>query len=155
MLIGNNFTTDNTQKSQNAPSAAEAEKIDNAFAALFEEETPRGIIREITKDGMNGMMAWKIKEMRKEIAAKVMAEMNVTREDIAGMSSADRVAMEQKIMDAVEEQLKLAIREQMEKELHGMAPKLLDKQTTEGIYSALQNLDNASKAISGDELLPL
>lgn len=99
-----------------SPAEEAAAKADNRFAELLTaEEDAKATLAEITEKGAKGYWEWKIREMRKQIAAEVMGEMNLTAEKIAQMPAKERLEVETKILDMVEQRLKLAIVEEMKK----------------------------------------
>jgi hypothetical protein len=103
----------------NALNPAQVKATDKAFAALLgtsSDDSPQGILHEITKDGITGMMKWKVKKLEEQIAKKVMAAQNLTPEQIAAMPDAQRVSTENQIMKAVAQALKQAMKEQMDKQ---------------------------------------
>ena len=98
------------------PVEADKLKREQRFAELLAEtKQAEAALAEITKNGAKGYWEWKIKELRKQLTEKVMGEMNLTPEKLAAMSAKERVATENKISDMVEEQLKLAINEEMKR----------------------------------------
>lgn len=99
------------------PSTLETSNIDKRFAEMLaDEQDAKDTLAELTKNGMKGYWSWKMKEMRKQIADKVVSEMNLTPEKIAAMDAKTRVETEQKILDIVEQRLKLAINEEMKRQ---------------------------------------
>lgn len=99
------------------PSIYTINKTDAAFAAMFKtSDDPKDMLAEIAGNGVEGMMKWKVKELQKQIAEKVLASKDVTLEEIAAMPPKQRVALEQQIMREVAEKLKQAIHEQMKRE---------------------------------------
>ncbi len=98
------------------PIAAAKTKRDQRFAELLAAaEDAKATLTDVTKDGARGYWKWKMKELREQITAQVMGELNVTAEKLAALPLEDRLALEQKIRDMVEERLKLAIAEEMKK----------------------------------------
>lgn len=103
-----------------SPSASQVQSTDNAFAALLSgDEDAKSILGEITKDGITGMMKWKVKQLEKQLAQKEMQARNLTEEQIAAMDDKQRVAVENQIMKAVAEALKEAMNQQMQRQSKG------------------------------------
>ncbi len=93
-------------------------KTDSAFAALFAETTPEEMIQKITEGGVEGMMKWKIDQMRKEAAEQALAARGLSLADVAALPPTERIALENQIMDEVAQKVKHAINEQMKRERH-------------------------------------
>lgn len=100
--------------------AAKARKADAAFEALFADDTPEAMIKEITEGGIEGMLKWKVRQLEKQIAGKVLASEGITKEEIAALPPEQRIPLQQRIMDEVARKLKEAMDEQMKRE-SGMA----------------------------------
>lgn len=96
--------------------SSEAQKVDKAFADMLNPaQEPEDMLQEITQDGASGLWKWQIKQLKAKIAAEMMGEMNLTPEALAAMPEAQRISIEQKIMQAVEQRVQEIIRESMEK----------------------------------------
>lgn len=123
------------------------------FASYLGEEDPAALLHEITKDGVEGMLKWKIEEMKKKIAAEVMASKNITKESLAAMSAEERAATQDMIMREVQEKLKEAMNEQMKRENHleigfmNTAP--VDEKTLLGLLAAQETADSRGLAQPG------
>lgn len=102
--------------SSSTMSAAEVRQTDKDFAALFADETPESTLKKITEDGLQGMMKWKVDQLRKQIAEKSLASRGLSLDDIAALPPEQRVQIEKQILDEVAQKLKQAISEQMKKE---------------------------------------
>ena len=108
-------TSDNSKTSD--PSATATALADQRFAQLLaDDKEAKDTLSEITQNGAKSYWNWKIKEMRSQIADQVMTSMNLTPEKIAAMDAKTRVETENKILDAVEQRLKLAINEEMKRQ---------------------------------------
>lgn len=98
------------------PLTSSSAQIDRRFAEMLaEDKEAKDKLSEITRDGAKSYWEWKIKEMRKQIGEEVMGEMNLTPEKIAAMSAEERVKTETKILEIVEQRLRLAIAEEMKR----------------------------------------
>lgn len=97
-------------------SAAAARRSDAAFERLFAEDDPRTMLADLTRDGVEGMLKWKVRELEKQIAAKALANRGITKEEIAALPADERIALQQQIMREVAEKLKEAMDEQMRRE---------------------------------------
>ena len=115
------LVTSNTPFSAMGPdmSDAVAKRTDAAFMRLFEDPAdPKTMLREMTRDGVEGMMKWKVRELEKQTAEKALASRGLTLEDIAALPPKERIALEQQIMREVAEKLKEAMNEQMKRQRH-------------------------------------
>ena len=120
------------------PVASNAAKADRRFAELLAaSDDAKKTLAEITKGGAKSYWDWKMKELRKQIAEKVMKEMNLTPEKIAQMSAKERVETENKIMQIVEQQVRLAIAEEMKRRQHGT---LAANASLQSVIDATQNI---------------
>lgn len=98
------------------PLTASTAQIDRRFAQMLaEDKESKDMLAEITKEGGKSYWEWKIKQMRKQIGEEVMGEMNLTPEKLAAMSAEERVKTETKILEIVEQRLRLAIAEEMKR----------------------------------------
>lgn len=100
---------DNTAK-KNDPAS-----VDSAFAALLAGETDEQVLHNYGGKGIDGMMAERIKALKKKITEEVMASKNLTVEEIATMPADQRINIEKQIMDEVQQKLVEAMREEMRK----------------------------------------
>lgn len=92
--------------------------IDGSFAAMIgnlAEDDPAEMLKEITEDGIASMWKWQIKKLKEKVASEIMQEMSLTPEQIAAMPDAQRVSVEQKIMQEVERRVKEMIEQGMHK----------------------------------------
>jgi hypothetical protein len=91
--------------------------IDQAFNELFEVNTddPAEMLKKITENGIQSLWKWQVAQLKKRVAEQVMSEMNLTREQIAALPPEQRVEIEKKIMDEVEQRVKQLIEEGMRK----------------------------------------
>ncbi|MDZ5646989.1 hypothetical protein [Nitrospirillum sp. BR 11828] len=82
---------------------AEDQKTDSEFAALLQggKDDPKATLAEITTGGVPGYWAWRLKELKAEIASRVMGQMGVTHQGLAAMSEDDRAEVERLIMREV------------------------------------------------------
>ncbi len=103
--------------SSSQPSASLISSTDKAFQGLLSgsSESAEDTLAEITKNGMNGYMAWQVKQLQEKITGQVMSSMHLTPDKIAAMPAAQRVAVEQQIMQQVAQELKQQMAEQMKK----------------------------------------
>ena len=98
------------------PIAADKLKREQKFAKLLAEgEEAKQVLADVTKGGAKGYWEWKIKELRKQLTEKVMGEMNLTPEKLAAMSPEERLKIETKIAQIVEEQVRLAMEAEMKR----------------------------------------
>ena len=112
---------------------------DQRFAELLAAgDDAKNTLAEITHTGAKGYWAWKMREMRKEIAQEVMGEINLTPEKIAQMSAKDRLATENKIEQIVEQRLRLAIAEEMKRRQH----------STQAANASLQSIIDTAQQIT-------
>lgn len=126
--------------SSNDPLAASAAKADRRFAELLAAgKDAAATLADITKQGSKSYWEWKIKEMRKQIADQVMKEMKLTPEKIAQMSAQERVATENKILEIVEQRLRLALAEEMKRR----------RQSDLAISASLQSVITTAQGIEG------
>lgn len=91
-----------------AVAASDVSKTDSDFQALLDDsdQSPEGVIKEITRDGYNGYMAWQIKQMKAKVTQDVMGSMNLTPEQVAAMSPGERAAIENQIMQEVQRRMR-------------------------------------------------
>lgn len=98
------------------PIAASKAKREARFAELLaEQEEAKKALEEVAGGGIEGYWQWKIKKLREQIEEQVMGEMNMTAEKLAALSLEDRLALEKKISEVVEQRLKLAMDEEMKR----------------------------------------
>lgn len=98
------------------PVAADKLKREQKFAKLLAEgEEAKHILADVTKGGAKGYWEWKIKELRKAITEQVMGKMGLTEEKLAVMSPEERLKIETKIAQIVEEQVRLAMEAEMKR----------------------------------------
>lgn len=124
----------NTATGASAASTATS-TVDQQFASLIDD--PKDTLADITSGGIKGYMSWKIEQMKKKMAADVMAGMNLTPEKIAAMSDKDRTDVENKIIQAVESQLKLQVAEDMKRQVK---KQLEASNSLGGVLSAAQSI---------------
>lgn len=94
---------------------ATVKRSDEAFLAMF-DDTPKDAaeeLREITRGGVTGMMAWKIEQMKKDAAEKALAARGMSVDDVQALPEQQRVELQQQIMNEVAEVVKKAIEEDM------------------------------------------
>ena len=129
------------------PLSAQESQADKRFSDLLagNSDDPKDILADVTKQGAAGYWAWKIKELKKQIAGKTMQDMNLTPEKIAAMDPKTRMDTENKIMQIVEQQVKLAIKQEMEKKTQVMLSTSASKQA----------LLNAAQGVGADASLML
>ncbi|ASG21567.1 hypothetical protein [Nitrospirillum viridazoti] len=86
-----------------AEKKAANQKTDSDFATLLRggDDDPKATLKDITSGGMPGYWAWRMKELKAEIAARVMGNMGVTRQGLSRMSEDDRAEVERLIMREV------------------------------------------------------
>lgn len=118
MLITTSTPYISATAASGALSPANVRKTDNAFAALFTDDSPEDMIHKITENGVEGMMKWKIDEMKKEAAKQALAARNLTLDQVAAMPTAERITLENQILDEVAQKVKEAMNEQMKRERH-------------------------------------
>ena len=116
MHIGSIPNYSATSATSNRLSAPEVRKTDNAFKALFADASPEETLKKITEGGVEGMLKWKIDEMKKKASEESLAARGLTLEDVAAMPPAARIALENQIMDEVAQKLKEAMNQQMQRE---------------------------------------
>ena len=112
-----------------------AKQIDAEFAALMQQT--KDDFAAITNGGVQGYMKWKIEELRKQIAARVMNEMHLTPEALAKMSDKDRLAAESAVTREVEKELKMAMNEEMKRKQHSL---VAASDSFQSVLSAAQEL---------------
>lgn len=69
-------------------------------------------LQEITTGGFKGYWAWKIKQIKAQVAQEVMGSMNLTSQQLAAMPSGQRAELERKIMRIVEEKVRKMLKQQ-------------------------------------------
>lgn len=107
---------------------ARAAKIDGEFAALFTDPTPEEMLQEIAGGGVAGLWKWKIKQMQKDAAEKIMGEMSLTQEQVAALPDDKRVELETKIIAEVQRRVQMMVVEQMKRDFpNGLPPELRQK----------------------------
>lgn len=119
MLISSTTNPYASQATASASNSANIRRSDAAFAALFSEETPQEILKKIAGNGIEGMLKWRIDQMKKQIAEEVMASKGLTVDDIAALPPEERLGVQKQIMDEVAQRLKEAIQEEMQKQARG------------------------------------
>lgn len=100
-------------------SASQITSTDSAFAAMLnggDDSSAESMLADMTKNGINSFMAWRVKQMQEKIAGQVMGNMGLTPAKIAAMPATQRVAVEQLIMQQVAQQLKQQITEEMKRQ---------------------------------------
>lgn len=104
-----------TPYAESGPSAAQIKRSDDAFLALFEDKPsdPAEELREITRGGVTGMMAWKIEQMKKEAAERSLAARGLSVDDVQAMPPQQRLELQEQIMKDVAEAVKKAIETDM------------------------------------------
>jgi hypothetical protein len=125
------------------PIAADKIKRDQKFAQLLAAgEEAKHILADATKGGTKGYWEWKIKELRKAITEQVMGKMGLTEEKLAAMSPEERLKIETKIAQIVEEQVRLA----MEAEMKRAKQKKLEATTSlQSLITATQDVGKLSQ----------
>lgn len=90
------------------PSPYTIKRTDAAFEELFSasSKTPEEELLAITKGGVEGMLKWKIDELKKQAAEKSLAARGLTKDDVQAMPAKQRVAVEQAIIREVAEAVK-------------------------------------------------
>ncbi len=136
-LVPDKTALKETQQGIAAPMAAPAEssidpvkaaKIDQEFADLFKEYTPEEILQEVAGDGVAGMWKFKIKQMQKQAAEKLMDEMGLTKEAVMELPLEKKVALQSKIIEEVQRRVQMMVVEQMKREFpNGLPPELQTK----------------------------
>lgn len=115
MLVNNSFlgeslglTSDEKRKN---------DQIEASFAEYLKvEDTPEEVMAKITKNGVQSLIEHKIDLLKKQLTEKAMAARGITAEALNGMSPEERMKVMASIMDEVQQQLKMAMNEQMKKE---------------------------------------
>ncbi len=112
------------------------------FSAYLDEQTPEEILEAITKNGVTSLWEWQMQELKKKVAAEVMAAMGITPEQLAAMPEGKRMDIEAKIMQEVERRIKDMMAENMrKKDETGFAPNVqLDAQTQTAVIELTQGL---------------
>lgn len=95
--------------------ASDVKREQRSAKWLAAAEDAKNTLASITKDGAKGYWQWKMKQLREQITQQVEGELNVTPEKLASMPLEDRLALEKKINDMVEQRLKIAIAEEMKR----------------------------------------
>lgn len=100
--------------------AAEQRQNDQVQASFAEyltvEDTPEDVLAKITKNGVQSLMEHKIDMLKKQLTEKAMAARGVTDDQLAAMPADERMKIMKSILDEVQQQLKMAMNEQMKKE---------------------------------------
>jgi hypothetical protein len=132
-----------TSGSTRQPSAAETAAADQSFQELLgtdddPDAAAKETLSEITQGGAAGYWAWQVKQMKEEATSQVMAGMGVTPDKIASMSTADRVATEEKIEQLVEQKVKQEIADDSKKK---QEQTLAAGSSLHSIITAAQSID--------------
>lgn len=122
------------------PIAIDVARADARFSALLaEEKDAKNTLREITQDGAKSYWEWKMKELRRQAAEKIMGEMNLTEEKIAAMLDKERLAVENQILQYVEQQVRLAVEQEMKRR----------QQATLTLSGSLQSIIQKAQEVGG------
>lgn len=124
------------------PIAADKLKRERNFAQLLAAgEEAKQTLADATKGGTKGYWEWKIKELRKAITEQVMGKMGLTEEKLAAMSPEERLKIEAKIAQIVEEQVRLAMEAEMKR---GKQKKLETSASLQSLITAAQEVGKPS-----------
>ncbi|MEJ0010316.1 MAG: hypothetical protein WDN72_07345 [Alphaproteobacteria bacterium] len=113
----NPLTMSNALSPSSNYSASDIVQTDSTFESLFadQNETPQEILKDLTSNGVNGYMKWKIDQMKDKATAQVMNSMGLTKAQVEGMPTDQRIALEKKIESQVEQEVKMSIQQEMKK----------------------------------------
>ena len=73
-------------------------------------------MEKITKNGVQSLLEHKIDMLKKKLTEQAMAAKGITSDELAAMPPEERLQVMQSILEQVQEQLKMAMNEQMKKE---------------------------------------
>ena len=112
------------------------------FSSYVDKQTPEEILKAITENGITSLWQWQMEELKKKVAADIMAEMGITPEQLAAMPDTQRMSLEAKIMQEVERRIKDMVAENMrKKDESGLAGNIkLDAQTQAAMIELTQGL---------------
>lgn len=114
MLINTNFSSESLSLS--ASDQRKKDQVQADFAEYLKTDEPEEVLKKITKNGVQGMLEYKIDLLKKQLTEKAMAARGVSAEDLASMPADESAKIMEEIMKQVQEQLKMAMNEQMKKE---------------------------------------
>lgn len=115
MLVNNSFLGESLgltseEKRKNA-------QIEANFAEYLRvDDTPEAMMEKITKNGVQSLLEHKIDMLKKKLTEQAMAAKGITSDELAAMPPEERLQVMQSILEQVQEQLKMAMNEQMKKE---------------------------------------
>ena len=115
MLVNNSFLGESLgltseEKRKNA-------QIEADFAEYLRvDDTPEKMMEKITKNGVQSLLEHKIDMLKQKLTEQAMAAKGITNEELAAMPPEERMQVMEEIMEAVQDQLKMAMNEQMKKE---------------------------------------
>lgn len=116
MLVNNSFLAESAGLTPSELRKNEQTKADFAEYLNLDEPTPEEILKKITKNGVQSLLEHKIDMLKKQLTEQAMAARGVSHDDLAAMPAEESAKIMEEIMKQVQEQLKMAINEQMKKE---------------------------------------
>lgn len=116
MLVNNSLLGDSLVSTPAGQRQYEQTEAQFAEYLNLDEPTPEEMLSKITKNGVQSLLEHKIEMLKKQLTEKAMASRGITNDDLAAMPADERMKVMDSILKEVQQQLKMAINEQMKKE---------------------------------------
>lgn len=116
MLVNNSLLGDSLVSTPAGQRQYEQTEAQFAEYLNLDEPTPEEMLSKITKNGVQSLLEHKIEMLKKQLTEKAMASRGITSDDLAAMPADERMKVMDSILKEVQQQLKMAINEQMKKE---------------------------------------